>query len=74
MHGVRHAVGGHCRQPTRGHFARLAATIEELGAVQSVLRQVIALADDSAEMTDTQLRDRLTALTDGARYCGKSGG
>jgi hypothetical protein len=49
------------------YFERLAATVEQLGATRSVLRQMITLADDAATLTDAELRDRLLALADRAR-------
>ncbi len=49
------------------YFELLAATVEQLGATQSVLRQVITLADDAAALSDQELRDRLLALADRAR-------
>ena len=49
------------------YFDRLAATVERLGATRSVLRAVITLADDSATLPDTELRDRLLALADRAK-------
>jgi hypothetical protein len=48
------------------YFDRLAATAE-LAAARSVLRQVIALADDVAMLSDKELRDRLLVLADRAR-------
>jgi hypothetical protein len=36
----------------RPYFDRLAATVEQLGATRSVLRQVISLADDAATLSD----------------------
>ncbi|MGH3865220.1 MAG: hypothetical protein ACRDQ4_03615 [Pseudonocardiaceae bacterium] len=42
---------------------RLATTVEQLSATRSVLRQIIALANDSATLSNRELRDRLTALT-----------
>jgi hypothetical protein len=45
------------------HFDRLAVTVEQLG----MLRQVIALADDAATLSDKELRDRLLALANWAR-------
>jgi ribosomal protein L37AE/L43A len=48
------------------YFDRLAATAE-LAAARSVLRQVIALADDVAMLSDKELRDRLLMLADRAR-------
>ncbi|MGH3833883.1 MAG: hypothetical protein ACRDRS_26165 [Pseudonocardiaceae bacterium] len=42
---------------------RLAETVEQLGATRSLLRQIIALADDSATLSNGELRDRLTTLT-----------
>jgi hypothetical protein len=41
----------------------LAATVKRLSATRSVLRQVIALADDSATLSNKQPQDRLTTLT-----------
>jgi hypothetical protein len=49
------------------YFDRLAATVEQLGATRSVLRQVITLADDAATLSDKELRDRLVTLADRAR-------
>jgi hypothetical protein len=48
------------------YFDRLASTVEQLGATRSVLRQVIALADDAGTLSDKELRDRLLALFDRA--------
>jgi ribosomal protein L37AE/L43A len=45
----------------RPYVDRLAATVE-LAVARSVLRQVIALADDAPTITDQQLRARLLAL------------
>ncbi|MGH3769893.1 MAG: hypothetical protein ACRDRW_00590 [Pseudonocardiaceae bacterium] len=42
---------------------RLAVTVERLSVTRSVLRRIIALADDSATLSNGELRDRLTALT-----------
>ncbi len=49
-------------------FDRLAATVEQLGATRSVLRQVIALAGDAATLSNEELWDRLAAL---AEVCGR---
>jgi hypothetical protein len=49
------------------YLDRLTASVEQLGATRSVLRQVISLADDVATLSDTELRDRLLALADRAR-------
>jgi hypothetical protein len=49
------------------YFDRLAATVEQLGATRSVLRQVITLADDAGTLPDRELWDRLLALADRAR-------
>jgi transposase-like protein len=49
------------------YLDRLAATVEQLGATRSVLRQVCTLADDASTITDQQLRDRLLALASCAR-------
>ncbi len=43
------------------YFDRLAAAVEQLGAARSVLRAVIALADELPKLTDVELRDRLLA-------------
>jgi hypothetical protein len=43
------------------YFDQLAATVEQLGATRSVLRQVITLADNAATLPDAELRDRLLA-------------
>jgi hypothetical protein len=51
----------------RQYLDRLAATVEQLGATRSVLRQVITLADDAPGLTDEQLRNRLVMLADRAR-------
>jgi hypothetical protein len=50
------------------YFDRLAATVEQLGATRSVLRQVIVLAGDAATLSNEQLRERLAAL---AEACGR---
>jgi hypothetical protein len=49
------------------YFEQLAATVEEIGRLRWLLRQVITLADDAPGLSDEQLRDRLTALADRAR-------
>ncbi len=49
------------------YFELLAATIEQLGATRSVLRQVITLGDEAATLPDEELRGRLLALADRAR-------
>jgi hypothetical protein len=49
------------------YFDRLAATVEQLGATRSALRQMVTLADDGATLLDKELRDRLLALADRAR-------
>jgi hypothetical protein len=45
-------------------FDQLVATVEQLSATRSALRQIIALADDSATLSNEELRDRLAALTE----------
>lgn len=45
---------------------RLAATADPIAA-RSVLRQVIALAEQAPELTNEQLRDRLAVLGEFAR-------
>lgn len=46
------------------YLDRLAATVEQLSAARSILRQVEALADDAPTITDQQLRDRLLPLAE----------
>jgi hypothetical protein len=41
---------------------RLAATIEQLGAARSILREIVILAGDADGLSDEQLRTRLLAL------------
>jgi hypothetical protein len=53
--------------PPQLYFDHLAATVEQLGAARSMLRQICTLADDAATITDQQLRDRLLALASCAR-------
>jgi hypothetical protein len=53
--------------PPQLYFDHLAATVEQLGAARSMLRQVITLADDAATLSDKELRDRLLALASCAR-------
>lgn len=55
---------GQCRGQTCAHasfLAHLTASVE-LVAARSVLRHVIALADDAPTLTDKQLRARLLML------------
>jgi hypothetical protein len=49
------------------YFEQLAATVEEIGRLRWLLRQVITLADDAATLSDKELRDRLLALASCAR-------
>jgi hypothetical protein len=44
------------------YFEQLAATVEEIGRLRWLLRQVVILADDAPGLPDAQLRDRLLAL------------
>lgn len=44
------------------YLADLAAAAEEIGRLRWTVRQVCALADEAATITDQQLRDRLLAL------------
>ncbi|MGH3777399.1 MAG: hypothetical protein ACRDRR_17015 [Pseudonocardiaceae bacterium] len=44
------------------YLDQLAASVELLGAVRSVLRAVIALSDELPQLTDVELRARLLAL------------
>jgi hypothetical protein len=44
------------------YFDRLAATVEQLGATRSVLRQLITLVDDATTLPDKELRDRLVTV------------
>lgn len=46
------------------YFDHLAATVGLHGAARSVLRHVIALAEQMDTLTDRQLRDRLRALAE----------
>jgi hypothetical protein len=48
-------------------FDQLVATVEQLSATRSALRQIIALTDDAPALTNAQLRDRLLALAERAR-------
>ena len=54
-------------QRSAAYFGQLAATVEEIGRLRWLLRQVITLADDAPGLSDEQLRNRLTALADRAR-------
>lgn len=49
------------------YLDRLAATVEQLGTARSILRQLIALADDAPGLTDVQLRNQLLVLAECAR-------
>jgi hypothetical protein len=51
----------------RLYFDRLAATVEQLGATRSVLRQLIRLSGDAPGLTDEQLRNQFIRLADRAR-------
>ena len=51
----------------RPFLERISATVE-LAAARSVLREIIALADQVAGLTDEQLRVRLLALAKCARF------
>ena len=53
-------------QRSAAYFGQLAATVEEIGRLRWLLRQVITLADDAPGLSDEQW-DRLTALADRAR-------
>lgn len=50
------------------YLDRLAATVEQLCATRSLLRQVLTLAEDAATLPDKELRDRLLALADRSRW------
>ncbi|HEY3689306.1 MAG TPA: hypothetical protein VGL46_03265 [Pseudonocardiaceae bacterium] len=60
--GMNSAVTLVNRGQRPAYFDQLAATVEEIGRLQWLLRQVITLADDAPGLTDEQLRDRLAAL------------
>jgi hypothetical protein len=47
-------------------FNQLAATVEQLSATRSALRHIIALADNSATLSNEELRNRLAP---GCRPC-----
>ena len=49
------------------YFDHLTATVQQLGAARSILREVVALADDAPTITDRELRHRLLALASYAR-------
>ncbi|HEX4102445.1 MAG TPA: hypothetical protein VHY21_18210 [Pseudonocardiaceae bacterium] len=53
-------------QPAAAYFDRLAATVEEIGRLRWVARQVATLADDAHRLTDRELRARLLTLADRA--------
>lgn len=61
QHGERPAPNVDTGPDTRPFLDRLAATVE-LTAARSVLRQLIALANSSATLSDVELRERLTGL------------
>jgi hypothetical protein len=44
------------------YFEQLAGTVEEIGRLRWLLRQIVMLADDAPGLSDEQLRDRLAAL------------
>ena len=60
VRGVRHVVAVSVINP-RLYFDRLVSTLEA-AAVRSMLRQVIALADEAPTLGDAELRARLVAL------------
>jgi ribosomal protein L37AE/L43A len=51
-------------QPYLDH---LTATVEQLAAARSILREVVALAADAPQLADVEIRDRLLTLAFGAR-------
>ena len=60
-------------EPTSDPLAyldQLTTTVEERGRSRWMLGQVISLADDTPELTDAQLRDRLLVLADRSREGG----
>jgi ribosomal protein L37AE/L43A len=44
------------------YFEQLAATVEEIGRLRWLPRQIVMLADAAPGLTDAQLRNRLAAL------------
>lgn len=44
------------------HLDRFTATVGQLAAARSILREVVALADDAPQLADEQLRARLPTL------------
>ncbi|MGH3943941.1 MAG: hypothetical protein ACRDSI_02660 [Pseudonocardiaceae bacterium] len=48
------------------YLDQLVATVELRAAARSTLRAIIAMADQVDTLTDVELRDRLTAMTDRA--------
>jgi hypothetical protein len=46
---------------------QLTATVEQLSATRSALRQIIAMTGDAPALTNVQLRDRLLVLAERAR-------
>jgi hypothetical protein len=55
----------HGQRPA-AYFDRLAGTVEEIGRLRWLLRQVVMLADDAHRLTDQELRARLLTLADRA--------
>ena len=55
------------RPSPQPYLDRLAATVEQLSATRSVLRQVIQLSGDAATLSDSELRAKLLVLADRAR-------
>jgi transposase-like protein len=51
-------------QRAAAYFEQLAATVEEIGRLRWLLRQVVTLADDAPTLTDDHLRARLASLAE----------
>ena len=49
------------------YLDHLTATVEQLDAARSILREVVALAADAPQLADVEIRDRLLTLAFGAR-------
>lgn len=56
------------------YLTQLCQAVEDLARSRYLLDQVIELAGESPELTDAELRDRLTALADRTRHRGSRPG
>jgi hypothetical protein len=66
VRGVPDGLGDHSREPAPVFGGQLATSVE-LAAARSVLRQVIALAEQAPALSDDQVRARLVDLARPAR-------